>query len=76
MVGEGKGGGRGGRGVEGRRGEVYGNLSFKFIDLKNYYETAKYFIKLRSNPTMNSPTMNNSFPVVVKKLQLRLNPFL
>ena len=24
------------------------------------------FIKLRSNPTRNSPTMNNTFPVVVK----------
>ena len=42
------------------------DLSLKPIELKSYYETVKSFIKLRSNQIMNTPTMNNPFPVVVK----------
>ena len=52
--------GRGGRCME------TCDLSLKPIELKSYYSTAKCFIELRSNPKMNSPTMNNTFLVVLK----------
>ena len=41
-------------------------LCLKPIDPKIYYETGKCFIKVRSYSTMNSPTINNTFLVVVK----------
>jgi hypothetical protein len=47
-------------------------LCLKHIDPNIYCETAKCFIKLRYKTTMNSPTMNNTFLVVVKNFNINL----